>query len=306
MKLEDGQLIVVKPEIGQEMLAMQFAKQRKINEAHIKNLRTMQRLEKWRDDELITFIQYPDGKLQLVDGQHRIIASVREERSFRFRIRIIKVKTNEEAASIYANFNRVEKRRSMEDQLRAYDRDESGVDLTKACAALRIIANDFLQTGRAEPLLDDEQLLEFFDDHLFGLHEVEHRIIKGCPQNSFLRRAAVHAVAAYTINYSHQANFYDEAIDFWHSVAYSTGELNTPSWALYTHFNKIKDKTKGDLDSRRQLIRSCAIAWNKRVDGGDLKVIKQGQMKKFTLLGTPFSKGIPVEDLMDEEDGEDN
>jgi len=302
MKLQDGQLIVVTSDVGEEMLAMQFQKQRKVNETHVKNLRLMQSREKWRNDELITFIQYPDGKLELVDGQHRLTASVREGSSFRYRIRVIKVKNAEEAASIYANFNRVEKKRSMEDQLRAYGKDESGIDLTRACAALRLIANNFLQIGRAEPLLDDKELLEFFEDNLFGLHEVEHNVIKGSPQNSFVRRAAVHAVAAYTINYSHRANFYEETIEFWRNVAYSTAPVNSPAWALYTYFSKIKDQGRGDLDFRREIIRACAIAWNKYVEGGQLMQVKHRQMKKFTLLGTPFSKGIPVEDAIEDEE----
>lgn len=290
----DG-VVLVAPGIAKRILEeLNFPGQRKVEDSRVYGHRYSIVKGDWVDGHAITFAALPDGRIWLVDGQHRLTAISQSECAIAVTVRVVPVESVKDAQRFYAGFDQKKSVRTDKQILDAVDAaKEAGLTTRMAqsvYAAAPLLLNDL------EPLSGSENTKKHPDVFLqnkkmeaLQLWAPEAReyeqICKAASKELLrgMRQSGMLAVALYTLR--HQPA---RARDFWSGLANQDGlRKNDPRATLF------KDILTRSLNSGsvRQRVQTPALAWNAFCEGRDLKIIKCIDGAVLTLWGTPLARG---------------
>lgn len=277
----------ITPEWAATILAtMNWERQREIRASWVEKLK-MAMLKGELTFISLVFAEFPDGKLILVDGQHRLSALVEIGRPFPATVVTHRVTTTDELGKLYLKFDRPQAR-GPETHLKALGVfDETSVPpnfVRRMGGAVAMIA-----TGFARGYRQTSSMVERTNDVRAWLPEIEayHKILYGVsPQvQRRLMRQAVVAVALVTIRYQPGL-----AESFWTKTA--TQEMlgaDDPRKRLFTWLdeNTVFRNKRGLSEIAYSLY--VATAWNAFAEGRSIKLLKVPDVSAAVrLVGTPY------------------
>lgn len=286
--LQEGRL-VIEPELARQVLAeANYSRQRALSQGNVHKFREQIRNGEWLDTGSIQFVRL-DGKLFLVDGQHRLHAIADVDQAMPLVVLISEVKTE---AELHLRYSRIDAPdhapRSTRAGLDAYDpiaEFELSKELRQACqAAMGILANRFPHRRLAVV----EKALPTREAHNkmltgWGAEAAAYdAILRDGTQNLRrpLRSPGVVAVALATLRH-----FPKRAPTFWRQVAennlLSAGD---PEQAL------VNFLLVSDLGARAHAAeRGAATAWNAWFAGRKLASIRLSpDSLPIKIAGTPY------------------
>lgn len=284
-------VINIPPGIAQRILdEANFAGQRKVKE-----YRVQERLEdithqRWRPQVApISFAQLPDGKLCLVNGQHRLHAIARSGTNVPNLVTIIPADNDADVRRLYALFDTPESRRSDTEMLQGAGVHEALGLKTRTTAALfkamTLLRSDLEPTsnsmgvdaksrnGRLEDINDWATEARLFES-----------LIEGC--DSFLSRkmSTQSAMASFLYLLRHGGKL---AVEFVSGIAENDGlKKGDPRARLIADFSN-RSLRAGSI---RQGVQQVSVAWNAFYDGRDLSIIKCHDGAPIIFKGTPKGK----------------
>ena len=292
----DG-VVKIAPGIARRILdELNFPDQRKVDSSRIYSHGDNIRRGDWMEGHPITLVLLPDGRIWLVDGQHRLNAIASQDQAIAVTVRIVSMESEKEARFFYAGFDQKNSVRTDRQILDAVDitgetglRSATTTHLFRAAplllnglepiAAVVARATDsdvFLQANKLAIVREWSAEAKAFEKVL------DRATIKGLRLK--LCGAGVMAVALYTLR--HQPK---KAQDFWHGLAGNDGlRKGDPRATLLADlmFNRALN-----VGSHRQKVQQPAAAWNAFCESRDLKIIKCIDGAALTLWGTPLAKG---------------
>lgn len=288
-------VVYVAPGIAKRILGeLNFPGQRKVDSARVYGHRHAIIKGDWIEGHAITFAALPDGRIWLVDGQHRLTAISESDAPVPVTIRVVSVDSETEARHFYAGFDQKKSVRTDKQILDAVGiAEETGLSPKMAnavYAAAPLLLNGLEpMTGSANirkcpDMFLQHNKLEIVQEWAKEAREYE-QIIKPAKKGllTALRATGVMAVALYTLR--HQPAL---ARQFWAGVAENDGlRKNDPRATL---INDLLTRTMS-TGSVRQRVQQPANAWNAYCEGRDLKIIKCLEGASLTLWGTPLAKG---------------
>lgn len=240
---------------------------------------------------IISFAETPDGKLYLVNGQHRLTAIHASARNVRTKVEFIKACDMNHVRRIYASFDMPDGGRTDSELL-----DAVGVAsalglprkiVTALFKALPIIRNDMDPVPNRNNLSQSRSRSGRLND--LPEWAAESRIYAGIVdhadawlQKKLLRQQCM-AVALYTLRHAPGL-----AKEFWCGVADNDGLRKTDPRARL-----IADFTSRSLSdgSLRQGVQRATLAWNAFVEGRELRIIKCIDGAPIRIAKTPLAKG---------------
>jgi len=235
----------------------------------------------WTPGKQIAFAQLPDGKLYLVDGQHRLHAVIAAGIAAEFMVLIIPCADEDAVGELYASFDMPGKTgvRSDAERLLAVIANQpwKPENMVLAAAVLRTIAGGFLQDGRPGKILSPAKMLLLFERFKTGLFRMED-ILTQAHGNSLLKRAPVAAVAAYALQVSPRGG-----AGFWRQIAYQADvELNGPAYlAIQKLLGYPAKETRAAVKADQSAY--LASAWNAFTRGVE-KMDRLMKPRKFRIL----------------------
>ena len=235
---------------------------------------------------IVEFAEMPDGRLLLLDGQHRLHAIVRTGRELPCVLVVSRANSAKEVARIYAGIDR-QKSRSIVDALRAYAVVTTGgigpESLAKLTAGVAILMTGFSKdySFQSRSLISRVDWLEAL------MPEVETYVwcIKGNSKEAWniLTRAAVVAVALATLR-----DVPDRAEQFWSGVA--TDDGLTRGDPRHTLLRWLRDTPVRAQSNAIVYAQYVAVAWNHWYAGTQTeKLIVRNKTAPIRLLGTKFT-----------------
>lgn len=251
----------------------------------------------WIESYPIHFAALPDGRIWLVDGQHRLTAIADALAPVSVTIRIVEMDSEKEARNFYAGFDGKGSVRTNVQILDAVGlADALGLSTRMTRAVYE--AAPLLMNG-LEPLAGSINMKKnpamYLQANRLALvtewakQATEYEAItkkagKGLYEK--LKQTGPVAVALYTLR--HQPA---RAKDFWAGVANNDGlRRGDPRHTLIQDFS-IRDIGSGSV---RQRVQQSALAWNAFFEGRDLKIIKCITGAQITLSGTPMNGKTPA------------
>jgi hypothetical protein len=295
-RASDG-VVKVAPGIARRILdELNFPEQRRVDSSRIYSHGDNIRRGDWMEGHPITLVLLPDGRIWLVDGQHRLHAIASQDQAIAVTVRIVPMESEKEARFFYAGFDQKNSVRTDRQILDAVDitgetglRSATTTHLFRAAplllnglepiaaAVARATDSDvFLQANKLAIVREWSAEAKAFEKVL------DRATIKGLRLK--LCGSGVMAVALYTLR--HQPK---KAQDFWHGLAGNDGlRKGDPRATLLADlmFNRALN-----VGSHRQKVQQPAAAWNAFCEGRDLKIIKCIDGAALTLWGTPLAKG---------------
>lgn len=244
----------------------------------------------WLEGHVITFAELPDGRIWLMDGQHRLTAISKCGQNVAVTIRVVPVENEREAGEFYAGFDMASSVRTEAEVIEATGTaKKAGLSpkVTKAVAeASPILSNNmepiagaamrknvalFQQSARMDAVSDWATEARIFEQITSkAKRQLRERLLKSGPM----------AVALYTLR--HQPA---RAKEFWTGLAENDGlRANDPRSALYADL-LTRDMGSGSV---RQRVQQSAAAWNAFFRGRTLQQIKCVPGGPITILGTPL------------------
>lgn len=288
-----GGVVQLAPGIALRMLEeINFPEQREVHSGRVYGHRHSIIHGDWLEGHPITLALLPDGRMWIVDGQHRLIAISENEAPVPVTIRIVSVESEKEARLFYAGFDQRNSVRTNNQILDAVGiSKETG--LSRAMTSAVFAAAPIL-LNKLEPLTGGGVLKLHPDIYLQGNKlaavadwaseaKLFEQIIQTAKKGLMgkLRSSGVIAVALYTLR--HQPV---RAKQFWTGVAENDGlRKNDPRGTL---INDLLTRTMS-TGSIRQKVQQPALAWNAWCEGRDLKIIKCLVDAQITLWGTPLN-----------------
>lgn len=282
------------PGIAQRILdELNFPEQRKRKLYRMrKHLLRIQR-GAWRSSFCITFAVSRDGRIWLVDGQHRLWAIVEHDAPVPVRIVFDEVADEREARRLYAFFDEMDSVRNSTEVLDALGVSETmgvkRITAQRLYRALPLLMNNFeaVRGGTASNDAGDVKLqdLRMAEIGNWQLEAVKYERICATADPYIQKKlmgAGCMAVALYTLK--HQPA---RAIEFWTGVAANDGlRKGDPRSRL------IADMQERALSvgSVRQSVQQPSIAWNAWNEGRELKIIKCLNGAAISIWGTPMAK----------------
>jgi hypothetical protein len=286
------------PGIAERILnELNFPEQRKIDTGRVYGHRHAIITGEWEEGHAITLVLLPDGRLWVVDGQHRLTAISQSDAPVAATIRIVPMDSEKDARHFYAGFDMRKSVRTDKQVLDAVGAaEECGLSDRMARAvyqAAPLLLNDLEPlTGSANIQKRPDMFLQH--NKLVALQEwaaearAYEKVIKPARKNLLLqlRSPGVLAVALYTMR--HQPA---RAVEFWGGVAENDGlRKNDPRATL---INDLLTRVLNN-GSIRQRVQQPSLAWNAFCEGRDLKIIKCIDGSPITVWGTPLAKGRPA------------
>lgn len=288
-------VVYVAPGIAKRILAeLNFPGQRPVDTGRVYGHRHAIIKGDWLEGHAITFALMSDGRIWLVDGQHRLTAISENDAPVPVTIRTVPVESEAEARHFYAGFDQKKSVRTDKQILDAVGiAKETGLSskMTSAVyAAAPLLLNDLEPlTGSANikkrpDMFLQHNKLEIVQEWAKEAREYE-QLIKSAKKGLLmaLRATGVVAVALYTLRHQPAT-----AKQFWSGLAENDGlRKNDPRSTL---IDDLLTRTLA-TGSVRQRVQQPALAWNAFCEGRDLKIIKCIDGAAITLWGTPLAKG---------------
>ncbi len=270
---------------------LNFPGQRKVDASRVYGHRHAIIRGDWMEGHAVTLVELPDGRIWLVDGQHRLTAIAQGDSRVAVTIRIVPVESEREAREFYAGFDQATSVRTNAQVIEAVQADQA-TGLSKAMASAVFDASVLL-SNNLEPLTGAASVRNNRD--LFLQHNrlqsiadwaVEARQYEQITQKakralrSRLMQSGPTAVALYTLR--HQPV---RAKEFWTGLAENDGlRSSDPRSALYADL-LTRNLGSGSI---RQRVQQSAAAWNAFYRGRTLQQIKCVPGGAITILGTPL------------------
>lgn len=245
----------------------------------------------WMEGHAVTLVELPDGRIWLVDGQHRLTAISKGDSRVPVTIRIVPVESEREAREFYAGFDQATSVRTNTQIIEAVQADQD-TGLSKAMATAVFDASTLL-ANNLEPLAGSANVKKNQD--LFLQHNRLAAIAEWATEarkyeqiiskakrvlRTKLMQSGVMAVALYTLRYQPT-----KAEEFWSGLAANDGlRSSDPRAALYTDLLARSLNT----GSVRQRVQQPAVAWNAFFRGRTLQQIKCVVGAPIVLHGTPL------------------
>lgn len=292
MAQRKGGVVTLTPAGAQAILDhLNFPGQRAINPSRVYGHRYAIIEGNWLEGHAITLTEMPDGRIWLVDGQHRLTAIAEGGVNVAITVRIVESENEREARNFYAGFDQATSVRTNAQVIEAVQAHE-GAGVSKAMAeavlnASTLLANSLEPLTGAASIKKNQELflpatrLRAILDWSEEAQQYE-QIIKKAKRTlrTKLLQAGPTAVALYTLR--HQPA---KAHDFWRGLAENDGlRSNDPRAALYADL-LTRNLGSGSI---RQRVQQSAMAWNAFFRGRTLQQIKCVQGGLITLLGTPL------------------
>lgn len=288
-------VVMIAPGIAKRILVeLNFPEQRPIDSSRVYGKRMDIITGDWDESHPITFAALPDGRIWLVDGQHRLTAIGENDAPVPVTVRIVEKSSEQDVRQFYAGFDQKKSVRTDKQIL-----DASGVakqtGLTKRMAACVYQAAPLILNGM-EPLTGSANIKK---NPAMFLHRNKLDVVQSWAKEAReyeqitklaktallqgMRSTGVVAVALYTLR--HQPA---RAHEFWAGLAEQDGlRKNDPRATLYSDM-LTRTMVTGSI---RQRVQQPALAWNAFCEGRDLKIIKCIDGAAITLWGTPLAKG---------------
>ena len=246
----------------------------------------------WMGSYPIHFAALPDGRIWLVDGQHRLTAIGDAMAPVGVTIRIVEMESEKEARNFYSGFDGKGSVRTNVQILDAVGIAEA-LGLTSRMTRAIYEAAPLLLNG-LEPLtgvvnIRNNPAIHLQSAKMAAITEWAsqakefQQIVKTAGKGLYekLHKTGPVAVAMYTLR--HQPA---RAKAFWSGVALNDGlRRGDPRHTLIQDFG-IRDIGAGSV---RQRVQQSALAWNAYFEGRDLKIIKCVTGAAITLSGTPLN-----------------
>jgi len=269
-----------------------YKKQRRIDRLHAMTLRELMARGQWAAKDKIDFARMPDGKLFLINGNHRMTAQGGSHINIEWTVVVHDCATMADVQALYYRFDTNVRKRSDQNIMDGIGFAEMmGVSKTTATAlfkAVPIIANN-LRVGNtqmndagliARRLIDERiTLAESFTPAAKAFEECQINAPKQIKQK--LRTGSFMAVALVT--FYHQP---ENAKLFWQGLCDNDGlRRGDPRATLLLDMSA----RKGNDGSLQQNVIAIAKAWNAFTEGRQLKIIKVVAAHTVPVNGTPYT-----------------
>jgi len=270
---------------------LNFPGQRRIDA--VRNYRHKVRITEgsWQEAYPVHFVALPDGRIWLIDGQHRLSVISELSAPVKITVRIVDMPSEQAARNFYAGFDDKGSVRTNVQILDAVGLAEKiglSARMTRAVyEAAPLILN------KLEPLTGSAHVRSnpgfFIHEHRMSTvsewaeqaQEYEKIITGAGPLYEKLRKNGPVAVALYTLRYQPS-----KARLFWSGVATNDGLRKGDARHTLVQDFLTRDIGAG---SQRQKIQQSALAWNAFCEGRDLKIIKCVTGAPISLWGTPVT-----------------
>ena len=291
----DG-VVNLAPGVARRMLdELNFPDQRELDSGRVYGHRYAIVNGDWLEGHVITFVLLPDGRVWLVDGQHRLTAISQADAVVPTTLRLVHVESEREAREFYAGFDKkssVRTNRQLVDAVKPESVQGLSTRMaTKLYDAAPLLLNDLEPlTGAASMRANPDMFLQANRMRVVGDWSKEALDYQAliAPATTGLRRklsdnTGLIAVAVYTLR--HQPA---KAHEFWGGLARNDGlKKGDPRNTL------IDDLMTRNLQSGsvRQRVQQSTVAWNAWFEGRPLKIIKCIPGAAITVAGTPLGVG---------------
>jgi hypothetical protein len=287
----DGEISIA-PGIASRILTeANWEGQRSVAAWHVDLLAEIMRRGEWKDGSQVAFCLL-DGKLHLVNGQHRMEAVVKAAKAQRFQVKVHRCDSISEVAQHYWSYDVAARQRSNAEILRAPGfAAQHGLSFTIAdklygCTPLLVceFARQNYHTAAANTR-DAGKRISIATAWVKEAAVYQSVIDEAYSQKHKVRllSSAMMSIALYTIR--HQPG---KALPFWSGVANGEGlKRGDPRKTLIADLDN-RNVTGGNPDAR---LLPASIAWNAWFQGRELSIIKVPANATFALAGTPLAKG---------------
>lgn len=281
----------ISPEMAQRILSeTNYVGQRAVDRRQVGVYADMMRRGMWTLSDALAFGLF-EGRLYLVNGQHRLHAVIAYGQDVEFRVAINDCQTEQELRNLYFRFDTVMRRRTRQQILSsvglAADKGVTKDVATATFGAVGIIVNGF-RTPKAQTITDSivsklrvvDLRLEACEPFWPAAQQLD-RALKHAQRHikPRLLRATTFAIALMTMRYQPQ-----RAEAFWRGVAENDGLKAADVRAVYLRDLLTRHANAGAAD---QGAMAACIAWNAWVEGRPLKSIKIGENYSIRIIGTP-------------------
>lgn len=269
--------------------SLNFPRQRSVSESQVYGHLNAIVSGDWMEGHAITFIELPDGRVWLVDGQHRLTAIARYTAPVDATIRIVPVENEREAGEFYAGFDQKSSVRTTRQIIDSFNASDA-FGLTGPMASAVFEASALLNNG-LEPLTGPQSTkknpalflqanrLKAIEEWASEARQYEALIkpAKRALKTKLLQSGPV-AVALYTLR-----NQPARASEFWGGLAKNDGlRSNDPRSTLYADL-MARNLGAGSI---RQKVQQSAAAWNAFFRGRTLQQIRCVADAPIVVLGT--------------------
>jgi hypothetical protein len=287
-----GGMVKMAPGTAKRILEeLNFQGQRKVESGRVYGHAYAIRTGEWMDDYPIHFAALPDGRIWLVDGQHRLSAISEQQSPVGVVIRLVEVDSEKEARKFYSGFDQKQSTRTNTQIIAAVDIAKdiglsnrmtravfeaaplllNNLEVLHGSASVKSNPEFFLQQARMKVVTDWANEAKTYS----GITEVARR---GLYER--LKKTGPVAVGLYTLRYQ-----LAKAKEFWTGVANDDGlRKGDPRKTLINDLEERGLRT----GSVRQRVQQSSLAWNAFCEGRDLKVIKCVTDAPIVLWGTPL------------------
>lgn len=289
--LREGRLTITPDDANHIVTTMNYTGQRNVNNGRVELFADAMKHGDWADGMQINFARL-DGRLILVNGQHRLHAVVRANISLEFVITIHECETEDEVGKLYYRFDKNLGIRTMADAIRstgAASKHDMCSDRDAYCvtAAVKVIAANFRALAgndKARYLANPDRLFAaanpWWDEgrtYLSLVNAADGKLKKR------LMRQGVMAVGMMTV-----ANQLDCARTFWQGVAEDDGlSKRDPRHALVRYLREELNSFDNRLVHQ---MRGAAACWNAFYENRDLLLVRIDVDKQLVIKGTPIGR----------------
>jgi hypothetical protein len=244
----------------------------------------------WIESFPIDFAALPDGRIWLVDGQHRVTAISRQQAPVPVTVRLIDVDSEKDAKKLYAGYDQGESVRTTKQILNAVGiAHELGISekLAKSIyeAAPILLNNMEPITGSVNVRLFPEvfakqRRMEAICEWANEAREYEGIISESTTAlRQKLQTSGPVSVGLFTLR--HQPA---RAREFWAGIAKNDGLRRFDPRSTLIQDYLVRGVGTG---SSRQRVQQTTLAWNAFCEGRDLKIIKCIEGAPIVIWGTP-------------------
>lgn len=290
-KKADGGAIKLRPEIAKQILKeLNFPGQRPIYSSRVYGKSLAIITGEWIESFPIDFAVLPDGRIWLLDGQHRLTAISEQQSTVLVTIRLLAVDSEKEAKKLYAGYDQ-------SDSVRTTKQILDAVGVAKELGISERLARSIYE---AAPILlnNMEPIVGSSNVRLHPDVFIKQKRMEAIPAwvkeakefdeitspaaaalKAKIKTQGPLAVGLYTLR--HQPA---RAREFWGGMAKNDGlRRHDPRGTLIQDY-----LTRGaNTGSIRQRVQQTALAWNAFCEGRDLKIIKCIEGAQITIWGTP-------------------
>lgn len=286
-----GGLVKMAPGTAKRILdELNFPGQRPINSSRVYGKKLAIITGNWMGSFPVDFAVLPDGRIWLLDGQHRLTAISEQDVPTSITLRLIEVDSEKEAKKLYAGYDLTESVRTTRQIIDAVGiAKEIGISerLAKTLyeAAPILLNNMEPLTGSANvqqhpEIFAKQKRLEAIPEWAKEAKEFEALVSPATPAlKAKIKTSGPLSVALYTLR--HQPA---RAREFWAGLAKNDGLRRGDPRATLIQDYLTRSVGSG---SNRQRVQQTTLAWNAFCEGRDLKIIKCIEDAQIVIWGTP-------------------